>query len=110
MTETEIFDRADAELHSLCHGSRRWTMRIPAEPERDSDLVIGAALEAGRKAAEERDALRAKLETTRDALRRAEARLLCRDRIASRVGVAAHASAPWSFRDPYEPNEKRMSP
>ena len=28
----------------LCRGEEDWTMRIPAQPDRDSDLVIDAAL------------------------------------------------------------------
>ncbi len=36
---------ANAEVNALCHGSRRWTMTVPAEPDRDSDLVIGRALD-----------------------------------------------------------------
>jgi hypothetical protein len=43
-----LLDRADAMVSALCNGDRRWTMSIPAEPERDSDLVIGAALHAAR--------------------------------------------------------------
>lgn len=39
------YDTATAELSGLCDGSRRWTMRIPAEPARDSDLVLSDALE-----------------------------------------------------------------
>jgi hypothetical protein len=35
---------ANAEVHALCSGKRRWTMSIPAEVDRDSDLVIGRAL------------------------------------------------------------------
>lgn len=31
-------------------GSRDWTMSIPAEPDRDPDLVIAAGLDAGRTA------------------------------------------------------------
>ena len=37
-------DAANAEVNALCHGSRRWTMTVPAEPDRDSDLVIARAL------------------------------------------------------------------
>jgi len=36
-------EAAQAEVHRLCEGAR-WTMRVPARPERDSDLVISAAL------------------------------------------------------------------
>lgn len=37
--------RAFDELHGLCDGSRKWTMRVPADETRDSDLVISASLE-----------------------------------------------------------------
>ncbi|HEX5016478.1 MAG TPA: hypothetical protein VFX15_02700, partial [Actinomycetes bacterium] len=33
----------------LCSGKRRWTMTVPAEPDRDSDLVIGGALANARR-------------------------------------------------------------
>ena len=36
-------EAAHAEVHRLCEGAR-WTMQVPARPERDSDLVISAAL------------------------------------------------------------------
>ena len=36
-----------AEVSALCSGEKRWTMHIPADPKRDSDLIIsGAAFEA----------------------------------------------------------------
>ncbi len=44
--------QADAEVNALCHGSRRWTMTVPAEPDRDSDLVIGRALNGVEKLVE----------------------------------------------------------
>ena len=36
-----------AEVSALCSGEKRWTMHIPADPKRDSDLIIsGAASDA----------------------------------------------------------------
>jgi hypothetical protein len=37
-------EKAEQEVFDLCSGKHRWTMRVPAEPDRDSDLVIGGAL------------------------------------------------------------------
>jgi len=36
-------DAAHAEVVALCAG-KRWTMQIPARPDKDSDLVISASL------------------------------------------------------------------
>jgi hypothetical protein len=45
--ELEAIERrneaASEEVDRLCNGGD-WTMRIPARPNRDSDLVIGASL------------------------------------------------------------------
>jgi hypothetical protein len=43
-------ERAEQEVSDLCSGKRRWTMTVPAEPDRDSDFVIGGALADARKA------------------------------------------------------------
>ncbi len=51
MSEEEIdldlvqarLDKARAELSALCKG-KRFVMSIPAQPDYDSDLIIGAAL------------------------------------------------------------------
>lgn len=37
-------EAADKHISDLCSGKARWTMRVPAEPDRDSDLVLSAAL------------------------------------------------------------------
>lgn len=42
-------------LDRLCNGSERWRMSIPAKPDTDPDLVLGAALAAGRHGLEDRD-------------------------------------------------------
>ena len=42
-------DRAWQEVSDLCSGKRRWTMTVPAERDRDSDLVIGDALTEARR-------------------------------------------------------------
>lgn len=46
LTEIETrTNNANDEIDSLCAGTRRWTMSIPAKPATDSDLVISASLE-----------------------------------------------------------------
>ena len=42
-------ERAEQEVFDLCSGKRRWTMTVPAEENRDSDLLIGGALAEARK-------------------------------------------------------------
>lgn len=39
------YNQAYGEVGELAEGTRKWTMHIPAEPERDSDLVISTALD-----------------------------------------------------------------
>jgi hypothetical protein len=51
----EKIDRALAMVAALCkpretEGAREWIMSIPAEPDRDPDLVIADALHAARAA------------------------------------------------------------
>jgi len=41
-------DRAEQEVHDLCSGKRRWTMTVPAEPDRDSDLLMIDAFDKAR--------------------------------------------------------------
>lgn len=36
--------RAHEKLSALCHGTERFTMRVPADENYDHDLIIGAAL------------------------------------------------------------------
>lgn len=43
-----LIEKAWEEVAGLCSGKRRWTMRVPAEEDRDSDLVIGGALDAAK--------------------------------------------------------------
>lgn len=40
-------EQAREEVHALCNG-KRWTMRVPARPDVDSDLVIARALDHER--------------------------------------------------------------
>lgn len=42
-------DAAHEKVVALCTGAERWVMRVPADPSRDPDLVIGSALRAARK-------------------------------------------------------------
>ena len=46
---SKAIEQAHAEVSRLCCGedAGRWRMSIPAQPGRDSDLVISAGLEAG---------------------------------------------------------------
>lgn len=44
------FTPAHIVVDELCDGKRDWVMGIPANPERDPDLIIGAALHAGEQA------------------------------------------------------------
>lgn len=41
-------DKALQVVADLCDGKQRWTMRIPAEPDSDPDLVIAGALASAR--------------------------------------------------------------
>ena len=41
-------------VNDLCAGKKRWVMSVPAEPDRDPDLVIGAALDILRRLIEEK--------------------------------------------------------
>lgn len=58
----EKIERADQMVDALCQprytpNAREWTMSIPARPDHDPDLVIGAGLDAGRAALERLEAL-----------------------------------------------------
>jgi hypothetical protein len=52
---------AIVEVEGLADGTRKWTMHIPAEPWRDSDLVLATALECIPKLADEVLRLRAQI-------------------------------------------------
>lgn len=45
----ERLKAAHTMVSDLCHGRRDWVMSIPARPDYDPDLVIGAALSDGDK-------------------------------------------------------------
>ena len=53
-------DRAHTEIGEIAKEgpARRWRMSIPAQPDRDSDLLIANALDAGRLMAAELRELR----------------------------------------------------
>jgi hypothetical protein len=42
--------KAHDHVGAIALGETRWTMHIPAQPERDSDLILTAGLDAGEKA------------------------------------------------------------
>ena len=44
---SNAFERAHEIVSGLCDGSIDWIMRIPADEDRDPDLVIGKALRLG---------------------------------------------------------------
>ncbi|MEP7738553.1 hypothetical protein ABKW28_12925 [Nocardioides sp. 31GB23] len=45
-TLSEVVEAAHAEIHRICQGGdERWRMSIPANPTRDSDLILTAALD-----------------------------------------------------------------
>jgi hypothetical protein len=37
-------ERAHREIADICEGRRRWTMRVPAQPDADSDLLLSASV------------------------------------------------------------------
>lgn len=66
----EKIERADQMVTNLCKprytpNAREWTMSIPARPDHDPDLVIGAGLDAGRAALERLEKLEAELRLCR---------------------------------------------
>lgn len=58
-------ERGHALVGALAAGTRRWKMSIPADPERDSDLILSAALTAGEVALAEVERLRQGLDVLR---------------------------------------------
>ncbi|MEU8279538.1 hypothetical protein ACFYOK_29520 [Microbispora bryophytorum] len=57
----ERINRANTELGDVCAQgpSRRFRMHVPVDPERDTDLIIGAALDDAERLASEVEHLRA---------------------------------------------------
>lgn len=67
----EKIERADQMVTNLCKprytpNAREWTMSIPARPDHDPDLVIGAGLDAGRAALERLEKLEVRLPKSGD--------------------------------------------
>lgn len=91
-------ERAWDEVDALCQGTRRWTMRVPAEEDRDSDCVIVAALEDHRRLIA---ALRAALDVTDELARDAETYAGNADRLkgVERSAASAYAIAYGSAAD-----------
>jgi hypothetical protein len=53
LTNEEVIAKIDKALETvfdLCSGKQRWVMSVPAQPDRDPDLVISEALRAAREA------------------------------------------------------------
>ncbi len=51
----EEIQKAQDMVHRMCAGKQKWVMSIPAQPERDPDLVIYRALTAARRLIEDGD-------------------------------------------------------
>lgn len=45
----DAIEKAEKHVHDLCDGSKKWTMRVPVDPDRDSDIIICDALAKARK-------------------------------------------------------------
>lgn len=41
-------DKALKRVHDICQGTERWTMRVPARPDEDTDLILCDALETAK--------------------------------------------------------------
>ncbi|TDD31672.1 hypothetical protein E1287_25770 [Actinomadura sp. KC06] len=62
-----LIERAHEEIAAICKdGPSRWRMSIPAQPDRDSDLILSAGLKAGGDLLAEVERLRAELEAARE--------------------------------------------
>lgn len=52
LTDKELIERCEFLIKDFCHNgfkSSEWTMRIPAEPNRDPDLVFGELIRRFKK-------------------------------------------------------------
>ncbi len=47
-TTLEMIEKAHNVVSDLCKGKAEWRMSVPAKPDSDPDLVIGAALRAAK--------------------------------------------------------------
>lgn len=65
-------NKAHTHIADLCEGKAKWTMRIPADPERDSDLILSEALSDAEVLLAIVDDQAAELERARVAMRLAE--------------------------------------
>jgi hypothetical protein len=61
-------DRAQELVGNLAAGTQRWKMSIPADPERDSDLILTAALDGAEQLLDLVDRFAAELATTANML------------------------------------------
>ncbi len=62
--------RSHAEIVGLCDGGRRWTMRVPAQSDRDSDLVLSATVSDVEALLAEVERLRARVHEAVDECQR----------------------------------------
>ena len=81
--------KAHDHVADLCEGKTKWMMRIPADEERDSDLVISAGLKAGEDAVGEiervRDYWNAEFAELHAMYERLNAELVGRDKLLRRA-------------------------
>jgi len=52
------YEKARQTISDLCHQRKRWIMSIPARPDYDPDLLIGAAIGHGKTLIDEVERLR----------------------------------------------------
>ena len=73
-TNAEILELAWDEITVLCGGKRRhkkWTMTVPVDADRDSDIIFGEVLQRFSKLNDEVDQLETENERLREAINKA---------------------------------------
>ena len=101
-------DKAWRVVSSLCDGTQRWTMSVPARLDSDPDLVIGDALRCARDLVSERDSLCTAFEQVRQDCHNLTEKVIPnirseRDALAGRVAELEAALKPnlfWNDADP----------
>lgn len=94
----ERITRAHTELGDVCAQgpSRRFKMHIPADPERDTDLIISAALNDADLLVGEVEQLRAAVARAREANRRLRAALIASAHLLDVPYTNAPDQTPWT--------------
>lgn len=65
MTDIELINIVDELIDDFCKNgnkSRLWTMNIPAQPDKDPDLVFSTLLKRFREVLEENETLKQQIE------------------------------------------------